>query len=237
MGVTTTLHSERRTSQLGLMSSRDGPPHAGSHQALLPLPPSHPPKRCAFDHEIRRPRHSRRSFRRAAARPAPKSLPTSPRSRLDLCHSPGPSIRRWGRRASLTAGPCSADESGTTRAIADCESPVSSMGFVPLRDFDRAPLRPTVSSLTESRFPAREPTPKWRHPTRRRLSEARPARLATCGLRGVFNVKERVVVSNHRDFAPEGGLPPSFRLLTGHPDVGLDYCRGRANIGITVQPT
>lgn len=125
--------------------------------------PSHPPKRSAFDHEIRRPRHSRRSFRRAAARPTPKSLPTSPRSRLDLCHSPAPSIRRWGRWASLTAGPCSADESGTIRAIADCESPVSSMGFVPLRDFDRAPHRPTVSSLSESRFPPREPTPRCRH--------------------------------------------------------------------------
>jgi hypothetical protein len=33
-----TLHSERRTSRLGLVSSPVGPPHAGSHQALLPTP-------------------------------------------------------------------------------------------------------------------------------------------------------------------------------------------------------
>jgi hypothetical protein len=64
---TMTLRGERRTSRPGLLSPRDGLPHAGSHQALHPTPPSHL-RRDASDHEVRRLRHSRRSFR-ARGRP------------------------------------------------------------------------------------------------------------------------------------------------------------------------
>lgn len=67
---------------------------------------------------------------RAAARPTPKSLPTTPRERLDLCRFSRADHPRMGRRASATSGPCSADESETMDAVASEPSSVPFLGLL-----------------------------------------------------------------------------------------------------------
>lgn len=167
----------------------------------------------AFDHGARRLRHSRRSIR-------PRGHPSHSGEWLDHTSmasrplSPLPSsIRRWVRSSS-TPGPCSADESVTTQAIAGLSRPLLPWALFPSEAHHHASLRPGRFRPTGIPPPRRGPPPRWgpaaEEPSVRGMTSISPRRDAASV--GCSTSKSGWLSPAHRG--------PHSRRRGSHPLVG-----------------